>query len=43
VAPQQLAADFAGAGDMLAKDGAPMAQKRLKTLQLPAKTTGMSD
>ena len=40
VAPQQLAADFAGAGDMLAKMG-DQGTKAFKDLAIVAKTTGM--
>ena len=40
VAPQQLAADFAGAGDMLAKMGQD-GTKAFKDLAIVAKTTGM--
>lgn len=40
VAPQQLAADFAGAGDMLAKMGS-QGTKAFKDLAIVAKTTGM--
>ena len=40
VAPQQLAADFAGAGDMLAKMG-QQGTKAFKDLAIVAKTTGM--
>jgi len=41
VAPQKLAADFAGAGDMLAKLGSN-GTKAFKDLAIAAKTTGMS-
>ena len=41
VTPQQMAADFAGAGDMLAKLGS-QGTKAFKDLAIAAKTTGMS-
>lgn len=41
VAPQQLAADFAGAGDMLAKLGS-QGTRAFKDLAIAAKVTGMS-